>query len=277
LSPRAASSPASSPSLPSPSSSSPTAGPPSLAANRHPTAPPGVAPSGALVGSSSTSAPRPPPQGMGARRAGMGMGLNPSGGPALRGPVLGGPKPNGTPGGAPMPPGLAAKLAAQRSANPGGGLRATPGGSSPGSTNSPVPPSLMNRPRGLPTASAPPATLGGLAARRAASNGAGAAGGPGVAGAPGPRLPGAAGTPPTGLSGRRFPPGRPAGGPGGMSLSSMNGGGGPGGMNLGQMGGLGPRKDAFSNFGKIVCVLPSPPLWNSNVVSRLTLRWLFLD
>jgi hypothetical protein len=62
-----------------------------------------------------------------------------------------------------------------------------------------------------------------------------------------------------------------------MSLSSMNGGGGPGGMNLGQMGGLGPRKDAFSNFGKIVCVLPSPPLWNSNVVSRLTLRWLFLD
>lgn len=56
-----------------------------------------------------------------------------------------------------------------------------------------------------------------------------------------------------------------------MSLSSMNGGGGPGGMNLGQMGGLGPRKDAFSNFGKIVCVLPSPPLWNPNVVSRLTL------
>ena len=149
-----------------------------------------------------------------------------------------------------MPPGLAAKLAAQRSANPAGGLRAA--GGAPGSTASPVPPSLMNRPRGLPTSSAPPATMGGLAARRAAA----AAANGGVAGAPGARLP--PGGPPGvggGLGGRRFaPPGRPAGGPGGMSLS---GPGGPGGMSLSGMGGLGPRKDAFSNFGKIVYVRAS--------------------
>ncbi|CED83208.1 kinase-like protein [Phaffia rhodozyma] len=186
------------------------------------TSPRPPAPSGSLAGA--TSGPRPPPPSMSARR----LGMNPNGLPA-RGPVLGanGPRPGGGP--ALMPPGLAAKLAAQsaqRQATGGPSLKG------PINSSSPVPPSLMNRPgMGQATASAP----GGLASRRAAAAAAAAGGGP--AGGMGRPPPGG------GIGARRFPPGRipGAGGSGGM----------PGGMTLNGMG-LGPRKDAFSNFGKIV-------------------------